>query len=59
MAAFVDTDESDSEEEELLLLALLLDEPVRNERRWWVHDTLKTREQLGEYHTPSQGTGGR
>jgi hypothetical protein len=46
----IDTDESDSEEEELLLLALLLDEPVRNERRWWVHDTLKTREQLGEYH---------
>jgi glucose-6-phosphate 1-dehydrogenase len=34
-----------------LLLALLLDEPVRNERRWWVHDTLKTREQLGEYHS--------
>jgi hypothetical protein len=41
---------SDSEKEEILLLALLLDEPVWNERRWWVHDTLKTREQLGEYH---------
>jgi hypothetical protein len=51
MAAFVDADESDLKEEELLLLALLLDEPVRNERRWWVRDTMKTREQLGEYYT--------
>jgi hypothetical protein len=42
---------SDSEEEERLLLSLMADLPNRNPRRWWVHDTLKRRDELmGEYH---------
>ena len=49
MAASWRTDDDSSEDEEVLLLAWALETDAR-ERRWWVHDTLRKREQLGEFH---------
>ena len=49
-AVYMSETDSDSEEEEILLLSILLCIPNKNPRRWWVHETLKLREALGEYH---------
>ena len=51
MATYCDGSSSSEEEEELLLLAMLADEEDEKRSRWWVHDTMRHREQRGEYHT--------